>query len=118
MSKGWHIMRDSDSLTLSRHPDPAFDLWAETDFALLRMLPLAQMIRQDMWRMLQRLRGFAPIVRVTNTDTGLRVRAGGTVEGRFPRARAEARIAALLNDPAYRQRWETCARLTCGKAVL
>lgn len=118
MSKGWHIARDEDSLTLSRHPAPRFDVQAETEFPLLRMLPLAQMIRQDMWRRLQRIRGFAPAVQVHHTDTGLRVVAGGTIDGRFPRARTEARLTTLLHDPVYRARWERCARLTSRKCVL
>lgn len=118
MTKSWHIARDADSLTLSRDPVPRFDLCAEASFPPLRRLPLAQMVRQDMWRLLRNLRGFAPVVRVTRTEDGLRVAAGGRVTGRFPKAKAEAEIRALLGDPKHRTRWQRCARLTQGTDVL
>lgn len=118
MTKSWHIARDDHRLTLSRHPAPRFDLSAEASFPPLRRLPLAQMVRQDMWRRLRVLRGFSPVVEVTRTDTGLRLRAGGSVTGRFPKAHAEARIAALLHDPAHRARWLADARLTQGKDMV
>lgn len=118
MTKLWHITRDDDRLTLSRHPAPRFDLSAEASLPLLRRLPLAQMVRQDMWRRLRGLRGFSPVVEVTRTPDGLRLRAGGTVAGRFPKPHAEAQIASLLHDPAYRARWQNCARLTQGKDLL
>ncbi|MDA7428531.1 hypothetical protein PGB28_08665 [Primorskyibacter aestuariivivens] len=118
MTKSWHIARDDDRLTLSRHPAPRFDLSAEASFPQLRRLALAQMVRQDLWRRLRNLRGFSPVVEVTRTETGLRLRAGGAVAGRFPRSHAEAQIASLLHDPAYRARWQSCARLTQGKDLL
>lgn len=118
MTRRWHIIRDADSLTLSRHPVPRFDLSVTTAFPDLRMLPLAHMVRQDMWRALQDLRGFAPVVAVTRTDAGLDLRAGGAVHGRFPRARAEAQIQSLLQDPAHRNRWQRDARLTQGKDLV
>lgn len=118
MSRRWHITRDTTGLTLSRHPTPRFDVAAEAGFPPLRMLPLAQMIRQDMWRLLQRLRGFAPVVQVTQTAHGLRVKAGGGVVGAVPKAHTEAQIRALLDNESHRARWQRCARLTQGKDVL
>lgn len=103
---GWNITRDGDTLTLSRMRTARFDL-AEVTFIpgdnLVRSR-IAHQIRQDMWRKLQRLRGFCPAVRVTTQQGGVAVLAGGAVEGRVtPRAR-EA-IADLLNDPVLRTRW-------------
>lgn len=118
MGKSWHIIRDDAGLTLSRHRVARFDVAARAGFPPLRMLPLAQMVRQDLWRCLQRLRGFAPVVQVTRTDQGLEVTAGGAVAGRFPKAATEARIAALLQDPALRARWQRSARLTQRKVLL
>ncbi|MEO1689158.1 MAG: hypothetical protein AAFU61_14780, partial [Pseudomonadota bacterium] len=85
---------------------------------------LARQVRQDLWRVLRRVRGFAPEVRVETCDaadapaagaTGtpaqaqaqalVRVRAGG----RLVRSGAERQVreaaAALLADPALRRRW-------------
>ncbi|TNF17724.1 MAG: hypothetical protein EP318_20530 [Rhodobacteraceae bacterium] len=111
-SPRWHITRDAAGLTLSRHATPRFDVAAEAGFPPLRMLPLAQMIRQDMWRALQRLRGFAPVVQVSKTAQGLRVKAGGAIAGAVPRAHAEAQIRALLDNETHRARWLRSARLT------
>lgn len=108
---GWHIARDGDTLTLSRKRTARFDL-AEVTFLpgedLARSL-IAHQIRQDMWRTLQRLRGFCPAVRVTTQPGGVAVLAGGAVEGPIS-DRARATISDLLNDPALRRRWVTNAR--------
>ncbi|WP_323763550.1 hypothetical protein [Marinovum sp.] len=118
MSKPWHIRRDAGGLTLSRQPVAQFDVSASAGFPPLRMLRLAQMIRQDMWRRLQGLRGFSPVVQVRRGDDGLCVTAGGAVAGRFPKAHTEAQIDALLHDPALRARWQRCALLTHGKVLV
>lgn len=103
--KGWHILRDGDVLTLARRLPVRFDVSASTRLPVGSRGRVAQQVRQDMWRALQDLRGFAPIVQVTRTDEGLEVTAGGQVAGRFPRAHAQAQIAAVLNDPENRTRW-------------
>ena len=118
MSRGWHITRDADTLTLSRAATPRFDLSAEAEFPPLRRLPLAQMVRQDLWRCLQTLWGFSPVVQVVRRTHGLWLRAGGQVNGRFPKSQAEAKIDALLHDPAHRARRQSCARLTQGHDVI
>ncbi|MDD9741187.1 MAG: hypothetical protein RID15_07350 [Marinovum algicola] len=118
MSKTWHIRRDACGLTLSRRPEARFDVAARAEFPPLRMLPLAHMIRQDMWRRLRRLRGFAPAVQVTRTGAGLTVTAGGSVTAAFPKARTEAQIGDLLHDPELRARWQRCALLTGGKVLI
>ena len=104
--RGWHILREERALTVARRLPVRFDLGAQAVFPPVRKGRLAQQIRQDMWRALQGMRGFAPVVRVEEDGAHLRVRAGGSVHARtFPRAMAEARIAALLNCPAHRARW-------------
>ncbi|MGY3439182.1 MULTISPECIES: hypothetical protein [unclassified Marinovum] len=118
MAKRWHITRDAQGLTLSRHAVARFDVSAVTRFAPLRMVPLAHMIRQDMWRRLRGLRGFAPAVRIEQDDDGLRVTAGGAVAGRFPKDETEAQIKALLDDSRLRARWSHSALLTRRKVLL
>lgn len=108
---GWHIVREPGSLTLARHIPVRLDVAAECAMPLLRKAPLAHQIRQDLWRALRRLRGFSPVVRVKEEGPHLLIQAGGTVfANSFPKDWAEARIAALLNDPAHRARWARCAR--------
>lgn len=107
MGRGaWHTARDGDTVTVSRKRTAEFDL-AEVTFlpgeGLLRSR-IAHQIRQDMWRELQRLRGFCPAVRVTTQPGGVAVLAGGAVAGPVT-ARARARLADLLNDPEMRARW-------------
>jgi len=103
----WHVIEEADgALTLARRLPVRFDLAAETVLnGGVGRRRLAHLVRQDMWRALRHLRGFAPVVRVGHVPGGLHVRAGGAAAGRFARADAEARIAALLADPGHRARW-------------
>ncbi len=100
----WHIIRTDSSLTLSRRLSARFDVAAETVLPAADPLRLAHQIRQDMWRKLQSLRGFSPVVEITAEGQGLRVRAGGQVMGRVP-ANAAGQIADVLDNPARRARW-------------
>ncbi|MBY6067009.1 hypothetical protein KUW17_09685 [Leisingera aquaemixtae] len=104
----WHITRTDSSLTLSRRVPARFDVAAETVLPAGDPLRLAHQIRQDMWRRLQSLRGFSPVVEITalghGQAQGLRVRAGGQVTGRVP-ANAAAQITEVLENPACRARW-------------
>lgn len=100
----WHITRTDSTLTLSRRVPARFDVAAETVLPSGDPLRLAHQIRQDMWRKLQRLRGFSPVVEITAEGQGLRVRAGGQVMGRVP-ANAAAQITEVLENPARRARW-------------
>lgn len=107
---GWHVARDGGVLTLSRCLPARFDLRAETVLPLGGRLVgrarLAHQIRQDVWRCLRDLRGFWPVVRIERSEDALRITAGGALEaGAAPVARAEARLADLLADPARRARW-------------
>ncbi|MEX5577042.1 hypothetical protein [Pseudophaeobacter sp. A-200-2] len=100
----WHIARTSDTLTLSRCLPARFDLAVETMLPDGDSLRLAHQIRQDMWRALQDVRGFSPVVRVAQTAEGVRVTAGGRVLGLVSPVLAE-RIEAVLENPANRGRW-------------
>ncbi len=86
-----------------------FDVSAETRLPSAPPAPIAHQIRQDMWRALRRLRGFAPVVAVTPVADSLHVIAGGAVAGAIPPGTA-ARIAAVLEHPANRARWLAHAR--------
>ncbi len=103
-SSGWHITRKDGALTLSRRLPARFDVAAETLLPQADPLRLAHQIRQDMWRHLQALRGFYPVVEITAEGQGLAVRAGGQVLGRVP-SNAAGRIADVLENPANRTRW-------------
>ncbi|UWQ42639.1 hypothetical protein K3718_06000 [Leisingera aquaemixtae] len=100
----WHIIRTDSSLTLSRRLPAQFDVAAVTVLPAGDPLRLAHQIRQDMWRKLQSLRGFSPVVEITAEGQGVKVRAGGQVTGRVP-ANTAAQIAEVLEQPANRCRW-------------
>ncbi|UWQ77873.1 hypothetical protein K3725_11125 [Leisingera sp. S132] len=100
----WHITRTDSSLTLSRRLPARFDVAAESVLPGGDPLRLAHQIRQDMWRQLQSLRGFSPVVEITAEGQGLKVRAGGQVMGRVP-SNAAAQIAEVLENPGRRARW-------------
>ncbi len=112
----WHITHDGPTLTLSRGVPARFDISATARFPDANRRLLASQIRQDMWRRLQRLRGFRPVVEVTRDAQGLTVRAGGAVEGRVP-PHAQAALQDLLTDPAFRARWLRCARPSAKAAT-
>ena len=108
----WHVIEgEEDALTLARRVPVRFDLAVET------VLPgttgrrrLAHLVRQDLWRALQTVRGYAPVVQVRRDDGVMHVRAGGAVAGRCDRVRCEALIAAVLEDADNRARWMDRAR--------
>lgn len=104
MADRWHILRDHDGLTLARTCPPRFDIWADTVLPLADPLRLAHQIRQDMWRALQKVRGFSPVVRITADTAQVHIRAGGRIDGVVP-ARASGRIADVLENPVNRDRW-------------
>ena len=115
MATRWHILRDPGGLTLARALPPRFDVRAETLLPMAEPLRLAQQIRQDMWRALRRMRGFSPVVRVEPQADGMKVTAGGRVEGAVPPGTI-ARISGVLEHPAYRDRWVRFASLRRGRA--
>ena len=104
MARSWHILREEGALTLCRQCPPRFDVAAATDLPMVDPLRLAHQIRQDMWRALQNVRGFSPVVRVERTSDGVKVTAGGRVMGPVSSVLTD-RIGAVLADPAKRGRW-------------
>lgn len=116
--KLWHITRTEDALTLSRRLPARFDVVAETTLPGGGSLRLAHQIRQDMWRALQNLRGFSPVVEITSggAGQGLRVRAGGQLLRRPPASAAQA-IADVLENPKNRNRWLRHARRSGGESL-
>ena len=105
----WHILREGDSLTMSRALPVRFDVASGTTLPAGGRLRLARQVRQDLWRALSSLRGFAPAVQVTRRDGVCDIVAGGRVAGRHDKAGVEARIAEMLADPALRARWSAFA---------
>ena len=97
--------RSQDSLRLARKPGQRLDVWSEARFPVVPRGRLAHQIRQDMWRALQSLRGFSPVIEVTGDAEGLTVRAGGQIDGMVPKAAVAQRIAELLADETKRSRW-------------
>ena len=102
----WHIEREDDRLTLARRLPARFDFAVERRFPLVARGRLAHQIRQDMWRALQSLRGFSPVVEVARSGDGLQVKAGGQVDGgNFPKAWAEGVLSTVLENAANQARW-------------
>ncbi len=107
--KGWHVLREGSALILARRLPARFDVWAETRLAPASRLRLATQIRQDLWRALQGLRGFSPVVEVSALECGVAVKAGGRVEGCFDRVHVRQAIIDVLEAPGNRSRWLRCA---------
>lgn len=102
----WHILRDGAGLTLARRLPVRLDLAVSTQMPAMGKLRLARQVRQDIWRALRGLRGFAPVVQVADAPGGaLTLTAGGQVEGGLARAPFEARLRDVLENRANRARW-------------
>lgn len=104
MSDRWYILREADQLTLSRLRPARFDVSAQTRLPLAGAVRLAHQIRQDIWRDLRRVRGFAPVIRIERRDQQMLITAGGQLAGRVP-AGMTARLSRVLEDSENRQRW-------------
>lgn len=109
MSARWHIIDEGDTLTLCRHLPPRFDFSVRTRLEAGSRRALAHQIRQDLWRALQRLRGFSPVVSVRRDGGGWDVTAGGRAAAQVP-ASVVSRAQAVLDNPANRGRWQRHAR--------
>jgi len=106
----WHILRSDDAVTVSRTWPLRWDVAVETVVPAAARERIAHQVRQDMWRALRSVRGFAPIVKVVRSSDVLRVVAGGCIEGRFDRCKVESQIKAVLEQPQNRARWLRSAR--------
>ena len=109
MAKGWHITKIEGQVTVSRQLPARFDVAASTQLAGGNAVRLAMQIRQDLWRSLQSLRGFSPVVQITPVDGQLSVQAGGRVMGKVT-ANLQTEIVAVLENPKNRARWLKCAQ--------
>ncbi|MCV6585187.1 MAG: hypothetical protein OIF47_06605 [Marinibacterium sp.] len=111
MSRGWHILRDGAVVTLARQMPARLEIEAQTDLpgGPVDPVKLAHQIRQDLWRALQRLRGYSPVVRIELFDDRIHVRAGGRALTPVP-SDVALRIARVLDDPKNRARWMRFAR--------
>ena len=108
----WQISPIAAGIRLHRPGATRFDVLAEARFPALRKTVLAHEIRKDLWRMLQSLRGFSPVVEVVDRDGGLCVRVGGQVSSHtWPRENTLTQIQTLLSSPSKRARWIAHARL-------
>ncbi|PWJ16916.1 hypothetical protein [Jannaschia seohaensis] len=106
--RGWWERRDGAAYALTRRMPPRWDVMARTCLPDLGRRRLAHAVRQDMWRALQRVRGFSPLVEVVREDGLCHLRAGGRVEGPRP-PDLPARIQSLLDDPRRRAAWARAA---------
>ena len=102
-----HLIRNGPTLTLACRMPIRWDMEARAHLGAgpLSRTRVAPQIRQDIWRALQKLRGFAPLVEVTEVAGGYDLRAGGTVAARFPRAHTIAGILEVLRDRDRQARW-------------
>ena len=108
MPNTWLIDQTDTHVLVTRRKPVRWDLLAEAVFPRCQPLRLAHQIRQDMWRDLKKIKGFAPAVEITLGDT-FHVKAGGRVE-RYVHPMAKERIVDLLNHPENRRRWLLHAR--------
>jgi hypothetical protein len=104
MTTRWHIIKDAGSVTLCRHLPLRFDIAAKTVLPRAHPLRLAHQIRQDLWRALQKVRGFSPVVRLDPVSAGWAVTAGGRAAGRVAPA-VQGAAQAVLDDAHKRLRW-------------
>lgn len=112
---GWHIQREGGGYILARNGAQRFDLAGQARFGTCDPYRLALQIRQDLWRALQNLRGFQPIVQATPENDAVVVTAGGQLleKSPFPHFAHEI-IVDLLANPNNRARWEHWARRPIG----
>ena len=113
----WIHKQFGDTFVLGKRFPVQFDLLAETIFPLCRSQKLALQIRQDMWRLLQNVRGLLPAVEVTGRETGMYVRAGGQLTCSVQVCSAQVKLQNMLENPAYRQRWINYAVLKRGVSL-
>jgi hypothetical protein len=110
----WHILKEEGALTVARNLPVRFDFSAQVMLPRCGKRRLAMQIRQDMWRLLQNLRGFSPVVRVEDAGENLCVTAGGKVDQRrFPSEQSEEKLRDMLGDRSNHARWVAYARGVC-----
>lgn len=100
----WHITRGAGEVVLSRQLPARFDVMAATTLPMGDPVRLVHQVRQDLWRALQSVRGFSPVVRAMQEENMIRIEAGGRVAAPVAPG-LTSRIADLLACPARRDRW-------------
>jgi len=104
----WHVWREANCVTIARHAPPRFEVAGSVMLAVaadtLCLTRLAHQVRQDLWRKLQSLRGFSPVVSVSSVPGGVAIRAGGRAARPIPQT-VEETITTLLSHPPSNQRW-------------
>ncbi len=103
------MMQEEGAVTLCRHLPPRFDFCVTAWLPIGDPVRLAHQIRQDMWRALQSLRGFSPVVKLLASDGGWQVMAGGRAAAAVPPLVID-RLEALLSCASARRRWVEFAR--------
>ncbi|MEO9518067.1 MAG: hypothetical protein ABJH45_12990 [Paracoccaceae bacterium] len=104
MTKGvWHISTDDGSWTLSRLRSQRLDFSAQTWLPRVHPVRLMHQVRQDVWRRLQNVRGFAPMIQLSPYANGWCVIAGGQVSAIAPSLTAS--VEEVLANKSNRARW-------------
>lgn len=105
----WQFHAEGQGLVLARPGRARFDLVEELRLSApgpLSLRRLVLQIRQDVWRALQGLRAFSPIVAAIPQEGAILLRAGGQISGSAPIPRsAAAALHTVVHSPANHQRW-------------
>ena len=106
----WFEIYDGPCFTLARRLPARFDINREISMPLMSAPRLARQIRQDIWRKLQSIRGFLPVVEITHRGAYLYIRgAGGELTCPAPFERCGERIFDVLSNRDNRRRWAAYA---------
>ena len=101
----WFEIYDGPCFTLARRLPARFDISREISMPLMSAPRLARQIRQDIWRKLQSIRGFLPVVEITYRGAHLHIRAGGELTCPAPFERSGERIFDVLSNRNNQRRW-------------
>ena len=105
----WFEIYDGPCFTLARRLPARFDISREISMPLMSSPRLARQIRQDIWRKLQSIRGFLPVVEITDRGAHLHIRAGGELTCPAPFERSGERIFDVLSNRDNQRRWAAFA---------
>jgi len=105
----WFEIYDGPCFTLARRLPARFDISREISMPLMSAPRLARQIRQDIWRKLQSIRGFLPVVEITDRGAHLHIRAGGEFTCPAPFERSGERIFDVLSNRDNQRRWAAFA---------
>lgn len=105
----WFEIYDGPCFTLARRLPARFDISREISMPLMSAPRLARQIRQDIWRKLQSIRGFLPVVEITDRGAHLHIRAGGELTCPVPFERSGERIFDVLSNRDNQRRWAAFA---------